>query len=190
MCAALLVTSVARGQTAGDGGDDAVVEAGFDEADATTSLDAAVTERSRDASVFSTDFGPPPGLDDPSTSRGAGAGPWVLLGIAAAVYATGGVMLTLREAALTDRNGLCAAPEGACITATAATAQAAMSAQDDANTYNLIANISAAVGSAFLVGSLVWFLFGGRSSGSSSRAGLRFTPRPGGGGEWGYGLSF
>lgn len=188
MCAALLATSAARGQTAGDAGADG--DAGIDGGVSDAGLvDVALPSAAGDASVFSTDLGPPPGVDEETRSRSAGAGPWVLLGVAAAVYATGGVMLTLRESALTDRDDLCAAPEGACITATAATAQTATRRQDDANTYNLVANISVAVGSAFLVGSLVWFLFGGRSSRSSSRAGLRFTPRPGGA-EWGYGLSF
>ncbi|MEZ4410012.1 MAG: hypothetical protein R3A52_26590 [Polyangiales bacterium] len=197
MCAALLVTSAARGQTAGDAatdgdaGDDAGIDGGIADAggDDAGGVDVALSSTAGDASAFSTDLGPPPVADEEARSRSVGAGPWVLLGIAAAVYATGGVMLTLRESALTDRNDLCAAPEGACITATAATAQTAMSRQDDANTYNMVANISVAVGSAFLVGSLVWFLFGGRSSRSSSRAGLRFTPHAGGG-EWGYGLSF
>lgn len=99
-------------------------------------------------------------------------------------------MLTLRQSALTDRDNLCAAPDGTCITATAQTAQTAQARQDDANTYNLVANVSAGVGSAFLLGSIIWFLFGGRARTPSSTARLHYSPGPNGNGTWGYTVTF
>lgn len=100
-------------------------------------------------------------------SRGAGAGPWVVMGLGVASFAAAGVFFALRQGALADRDLVCGnSNEGDCPVMTDVAVTRATELQGDAHTYNTLTNVAFGVGGAGLAGGLLWWIVG-RSSGSS-----------------------
>lgn len=101
---------------------------------------------------------PPPAVE---ASRGAGSGPWVLLGVAGASVIAAGVFYALRNDAIEARDGLCRAPTGQCVVASADAAREAADHQDSASTYNALTGVAIGVGAAAAAAGVVWWLVGG-----------------------------
>lgn len=80
---------------------------------------------------------------------GAGAGPWVLMGVGALSAGAGLVFWRLQEGALADRDAACT---------TRACQPAAYDADADAHTWNLAANVAWGVGGAAVAGGALWWL--------------------------------
>ncbi len=122
-----------------------------------------------------------PPEEDRSSSRGAGAGPWVVMGLGAASFAAAGVFFALREGALSDRDGVCGNnSEGGCPVTTDAAVTRAQGFQDDAHTFNTLTNVAMGVGGAAIAGGLVWWLVGRNSGASEPTVSAMVAPRDGG----------
>lgn len=90
-------------------------------------------------------------------SVGAGAAPWVVVGVGAASLVVSGVFFALRGAALSDRDAACGTSTGVCALGTDASFAAATRAQSDAHTFNALTNVSLGVGAAALAGGVLWW---------------------------------
>ena len=85
---------------------------------------------------------------------GAGAGPWIVGGVGVLAFGLAGVFYgVLRAGALSDR-------DAACHAATMSCDPAALDAQSRAETATLLTNVALGVGSAAVVGGVVWYLLG------------------------------
>ncbi len=119
-----------------------------------------------------------PRVREGSSSRGAGAGPWVVVGLGAASLAAAGVFFALRQGALADRNSVCGNEnDGDCPVTTSAAVVRANAFQDDAHTFNTMTNVAIGVGGAALAGGLVWWLLGRNSQSEGGTVSATLAPR-------------
>lgn len=81
--------------------------------------------------------------------RGAGAGPWVVVGLGAAGLVAAGVLWSMRSDAITDRDRAC--DVGGCD-------PSAVDADNRAIDLTLGTNVAIGIGSAAVAGGLAWFL--------------------------------
>ncbi len=105
----------------------------------------------------------------PRSTRGPGAGPWVLVGVGAGALVAGGVFFYLRGAPLDSFEDIC--PGGTCADEAARTR--ATPFRDDASLYTTLAFVSAGVGVAAVAGGLIWYAVAPRRS---SPVALRASP--------------
>ena len=97
----------------------------------------------------------------PTPARGAGAGPWVLVGAGvASLGAAAGVYLGLRQSALDEVASQCG---------TAVCAPTALAPLDRARAYTVVAEVALGVGVAAVAGGVVWYLLA-RPHGESGSA--------------------
>ena len=118
---------------------------------------------------------PPRRGEEPPPSRGVGAGPWVLLGVAGASFIASGVLYALRGQSLDARDALCQSATGDCVVRNPSDALEAASQQDSASTLNTLANVSLGLGAAAAIGGVVWWVVGATSA-PSRRASVLVTP--------------
>ncbi|MDB4928602.1 MAG: hypothetical protein JWM10_1086 [Myxococcaceae bacterium] len=101
-------------------------------------------------------------------SRGAGAGPWVLVGAGVAALGAGGAFLALRGGALDNLETNC--PTFECTRETAPTGNAY---REDASLYTALAIVAGGVGVAAVAGGVIWYAVAPRRAAASA---LRVTP--------------
>jgi hypothetical protein len=94
--------------------------------------------------------------------RNVGAGPWVVAGGGVAALVIAGVLWSMHDAAVSERDGLC--PPSGCD-------PAALNANARAQDMTLGTNVAIGLGSAAVVGGLTWFLvaWGGRAEAPAVR---------------------
>lgn len=113
---------------------------------------------------------------------GAGAGPWVIMGIGAASLVAAGVFFGMREGEISSRDALCESRTGDCVTSNMDIALRAQSHQANAVTYSTVTTVTLSVGGAMVAGGLLWWLLGrGTSTESSARTSLIVAPTASGG---------
>lgn len=119
-----------------------------------------------------------PPVEDQQPSRGAGAGPWVVMGLGAASFAAAGVFFALREGALSDRDAACGVSDtDACPLTSGPAFDRAVGYQNDAHTFNTLTNVAIGVGGAALAGGFVWWLVGRNSGRSEPTVSAMVAPR-------------
>ncbi|MDP3221313.1 MAG: hypothetical protein Q8S73_44935 [Deltaproteobacteria bacterium] len=84
--------------------------------------------------------------------RGAGAGPWVVVGFGAAAFASAGVLWALHDGAMSERDGAC--DVGGCD-------PSAIDADARMRTLTTATNVAIGLGSAAGAGAAVWWLVSG-----------------------------
>lgn len=104
----------------------------------------------------------PPSAPSRAASRGAGAGPWVLVGAGGALVAAGAVLWVLREGAYDELAQRCPFVDGAPACPDAATLDAARDPRDRANLYQGLAAGAWAAGGAAVASGLLWYALGAR----------------------------
>lgn len=95
--------------------------------------------------------------------------PWIVAGGGVALMAVSGVMIALRDARVEERDALC--PNATC--ATTAARQQAGGLDDEARTLQTVGYVSLGVGTAALVGGVVWWI---AARPRSSRAAVAWQP--------------
>lgn len=103
----------------------------------------------------------PPVRPAPASSRaGAGAGPWVVMGVGAASLAAAGVFFLLRNDALDERDRLCGGgtEDDPCTVRDVATRSLVVASEDRAETFNIATNVAWSVGAAAIAGGFTWWL--------------------------------
>lgn len=107
------------------------------------------------------------------TPRGAGVGPWVLVGVGGAALAASAAFFALRGAAFDDAISGCPVDSSGayqCGSLSDAALATANSRYDDAGLYQTLAFVSVGVGAAAVVGGLAWYFAAPRSAARTSRA--------------------
>lgn len=153
-------------------GDDSVRVVDVRSAATRTTLDAraadldAALHRALTGQSASPDAAPPAAPAAPviASTRGPGAGPWVLIGVGAAGLVAGGVLLALRAGAVDDALSHCT-PAGVspCTITSDAAATAANNDYDRARSFDTAAWVSFGVGGAALVGGALWYALAPRN---------------------------
>lgn len=106
-----------------------------------------------------------PPREAPPASRGAGVGPWIVMGAGLAGVALSGVLFALRESALSERDASCAQGlgGGACGVRLPSQLTSGQEAEQRAVTLTTATYVSLGVGGAALVGGLLWRVLGARA---------------------------
>ena len=91
-----------------------------------------------------------------ATTRGAGAGPWIVGGVGVASLVAAGVFYGLATGARDDRDAACTYPDSTCD-------PAALEHHDRFTTWRTAYYATVAAGGALVAGSVVWYLLARRS---------------------------